>query len=168
MFSGLRVLRDGLGALGNGVLGELTGEEEADGGLDLAGGEGRLLVVADELGGLTGDLLEDIVDEGVHDAHGLLGDASLGVNLLEDTVDVDGEGFDSLLLGGGDDLSGGLLRHFNYNYLGKGPLYKAEPILNLVNPRYISISCHLNGGIWTQTDLYLADLAYDLDYYKDF
>ena len=43
-------LGDSLGALGDGVLGELTGEEEADGSLDLAGGEGVLLVVADETG----------------------------------------------------------------------------------------------------------------------
>ena len=28
-----------------------------------------LLVVSNELGGLEGDLLEDVVDEGVHDAH---------------------------------------------------------------------------------------------------
>merc|ERR1719396_323058 len=76
-------LGDGLGALSDGVLGELTGEEEADGSLDLAGGEGVLLVVADEAGALGGDLLEDIVDEGVHDAHGSLGDAGLGVHLLE-------------------------------------------------------------------------------------
>jgi len=74
------------------VLGEFTGEEETDGGLDLSGGEGALLVVADKLGGLEGDLLEDVVDEGVEDLHGSLGDASLGVDLLEDTVDVDGEG----------------------------------------------------------------------------
>ena len=51
------------------MLGELTGEEEADGGLDLPGGESVLLVVADEAGGLAGDLLEDVVDEGVHDGH---------------------------------------------------------------------------------------------------
>ena len=100
-------LGDGLGALSDGVLGELTGEEEADGGLDLAGGEGVLLVVADEAGRLGGDLLEDVVDEGVHDAHGLLGDAGLGVHLLEDTVDVDREGLGSLSLWGG--LSGGFL-----------------------------------------------------------
>ena len=93
-------LGDGLGALSDGVLGELTGEEKADGGLDLAGGESVLLVVADETGGLAGDLLEDIVDEGVHDAHGSLADASLWVHLLEDTVDVDREGLGSLLLGG--------------------------------------------------------------------
>ena len=75
------------------------------------------LVVSDELGGLGGDLLEDIVDEGVHDAHGLLGDAGLGVHLLEDAVDVDGEGFDSLLLGGGlgDVLLGGTGHICNYN-----------------------------------------------------
>ena len=83
------VLGDGLGAFRDGVLGELTGEEEADGGLDLSAGESVLLVVADKAGGLAGDLLEDVVDEGVHDAHGLLGDTGLGVDLLEDTVDVD-------------------------------------------------------------------------------
>ena len=88
-------LGDGLGALRDGVLGELSGEEEADSGLDLSGGEGVLLVVADELGGLEGDLLEDVVDERVHDGHGSLGDAGLWVNLLEDSVDVDGEGLGS-------------------------------------------------------------------------
>jgi len=82
------------------VLGELTGEEEADGGLDLSGGESVLLGVADEAGALGGDLLEDVVDERVHDAHGSLGDAGLGVDLLEDSVDVDGEGLGSSSLGG--------------------------------------------------------------------
>ena len=100
-----------------------------------------LLVVADELGGLEGDLLEDVVDEGVHDVHGSLGDASLGVNLLEDSVDVDGEGLsaassgsslsllgNSLLsnLGGGGSLGGasGLLGgHFidNLNLFVEAP-----------------------------------------------
>lgn len=50
-------LGHGLGALGDGVLGELTGEDEAHGGLDLPGGDRRLLVVARELGGLGGDLV---------------------------------------------------------------------------------------------------------------
>ena len=64
-----------------------------------------LLVVSDELGGFVGDLLEDVVDEGVHDGHGSLGDTSLWVNLLEDSVDIDGEGLNSLL----GPLDGGLL-----------------------------------------------------------
>ena len=59
-----------------------------------------LLVVANKAGALSGDLLEDIVDERVHDAHGSLGDSSLWVHLLEDSVDVDGEGFGSLSLWG--------------------------------------------------------------------
>jgi len=78
------------------VLGEFSGKEESDGSLDFSGREGVLLVVSNKLGGLESDLLEDVVDEGVHDGHGSLGDTSLGVNLLEDSVDVDGEGLDSL------------------------------------------------------------------------
>ena len=62
-----RVLGDSLGALGHGVLSELTGEDQADGRLDLAGGQGALLVVADQLAGLNGDALEGVVDERVHD-----------------------------------------------------------------------------------------------------
>ena len=51
-----------LGALGHGVLGELAGEDQAHGGLDLPGGDRRLLVVAGQLGGLGGDLLNKEVE----------------------------------------------------------------------------------------------------------
>ena len=107
------------------MLSELTGEEETDGSLDLTGGEGVLLVVANETGGLGGDLLEDVVDERVHDGHGSLGDAGLGVHLLEDTVDVDGESLGSPSLGGsllgfGGNAAGGSssgsLGHFDNFY----------------------------------------------------
>ena len=106
------------------MLGELTGEEEADGGLDLAGGESVLLVVSHKSGGLGSDLLEDVVDERVHDGHGSLGDAGLGVHLLEDTVDVDAEGLGSPSLGssllclggsaGSGSFTGGSLGHFDF------------------------------------------------------
>jgi hypothetical protein len=43
-----------------------------------------------QAGGLGGDAFEHVIDERVHDRHGLGGDASIWVNLLEDTVDVDG------------------------------------------------------------------------------
>ena len=75
--------------------GELSGEDELDGRLDFPGGEGSSLVEADELGSFGGDAVEGVVDEGVHDVHGLLGDTDVGVHLLEDLVDVDGEGLDS-------------------------------------------------------------------------
>ncbi|KCV73341.1 hypothetical protein H696_00880 [Fonticula alba] len=113
-----RELGDGLGTLRDGVLGELTGEDEADGGLDLTRRDGGALGEGGQLGGLIGNALEDVVDEGVHDGHGIGTDAGLGVDLLQDTVDVGGVG---LLAAGaalalaigttgglGGDLGGGL------------------------------------------------------------
>ena len=112
---GAGVLGDGLGALTDGVLGQLSGEEETDGGLDLSGGDGGPAVVVSQTASLGGDTLEDVVDEGVHDAHGLAGDTSVGVNLLQHLVDVDAVGFPPppfpLLLAAtcGLGLAGGLL-----------------------------------------------------------
>ena len=95
---GAGVLGDSLGALRDGVLGELTREEEPDSGLDLAGGDGGPLVVVSQTAGLSSDSLKEIVDERVHDAHGLGRDPSVGVDLLEDLVDVDGVGLLPLAL----------------------------------------------------------------------
>jgi hypothetical protein len=92
LFRAGRVLGDGLGAFRHGVLGQLAREDEADGCLDLARGDGRLLVVGGELGSLGSDTLEDVVDEGVQDGHGTVGDTSVGVDLLQDLVDVGGVG----------------------------------------------------------------------------
>jgi hypothetical protein len=113
---GAGVLGDGLGALADGVLGELAGQQEADGGLYLAAGDRRAAVVVRQAGGLGGDALEDVVDEAVHDGHGLAADARVWVDLLEDLVDVDGVRLPSpplaLLVAGADGLrlAGGLLR----------------------------------------------------------
>ena len=108
------------------MLGQFSGEEKPDSRLDLPGSDGRPLVVVSETGGLGGDSFEDVVDERVHDAHGLGRDAGVRVHLLQHLVDVDGvgllppllslllvslgDGFLSLarFLGG---LSGGLGRH---------------------------------------------------------
>ena len=79
------------------MLGKFSGQQQPDGGLDLPGGDGRPLVVVGELGGLSSDPLEDVVDERVHDAHGLGRDSSVGVNLFQDFVDVDGVGLLPLL-----------------------------------------------------------------------
>ena len=89
---GAGVLGDSLGALRDGVLGELTREEEPDSSLDLTRGDGGPLVVVSKSAGLGGDSLEQIVDERVHDAHGLGGDTSVRVDLLQHLVDVDGIG----------------------------------------------------------------------------
>jgi hypothetical protein len=70
------------------VLGKLTGQDQADGGLDFSGRDGGLLVVGSELGSLGSDALKDVVDERVQDRHGAVGDTSVGVDLLQDLVDV--------------------------------------------------------------------------------
>ena len=87
------VLGDGFGALADSVLGQLTRQKEANSGLDLPRGDGGFLVVVSQAGSLASDTLEDIIDEGVHDAHGLAGDTSVGMDLLHDLVDVDGVAF---------------------------------------------------------------------------
>ena len=63
------------------MLGQLSREDEPDGSLNLARGDCGLLVVACQLGCLSGNLLEDIVDEGVQDGHGLGADACVRVDL---------------------------------------------------------------------------------------
>lgn len=44
------------------MLGEFTGKDEADRGLDLSGRDGGLLVVGGKLGSLCSDTLEDIYE----------------------------------------------------------------------------------------------------------
>ena len=75
------------------MLGQFTGEEKPHSGLDLPGGDGRPLVIVGQTGSLGSDALENVVDEGVHDAHGLGGDSGVGVDLLQHLVDVDSVGF---------------------------------------------------------------------------
>ena len=85
---GLGELGHCLGALGDGMLGKLTGKHKADGGLDIAAAHGRALVHAAKLGCLRGDLLEGVLNKIVDDGHALLGDARLGVHLLHDLEDI--------------------------------------------------------------------------------
>ena len=82
-------LGDSLGSFRDCVLGELSGEDEPDSSLDLPGGDGGLLVVEGKTSCLSGHLVEDVVDEGVHDSHGLGADSSVGVDLLEHLIDID-------------------------------------------------------------------------------
>jgi len=54
--------------------------------------------VVGKLRGFVGNSLEDVVDEGVHDTHCLARYASVGVDLLQDLVDVDSIGLFPLLV----------------------------------------------------------------------
>ena len=95
---GRSVLGHSLGSFRDGMLSQLSREEKSDRRLDLPRGDGRPLVVVSKTGSFSSNPLKDIVDKGVHDAHGLGRDTSIRVNLLQHLVDVDGIGFLSLLL----------------------------------------------------------------------
>lgn len=84
------VLGDGLGTFRDGVLAQLSGEDQTSGSLDLTGRDGGATVDSSELGSFGSKTLKDILDKGVEDGHGLVADTSVGVDLLQDTVDVGG------------------------------------------------------------------------------
>jgi hypothetical protein len=113
-------LGDSLGSLRDSMLGKFSRKHQANSSLDLAAGQGCLLVVGGKLSSFSGNALKDIIDEGVHDRHALLGDSSVRVDLLEHLVDVGRVSFSTLLglalasgglLGGLGRLLGGCLGH---------------------------------------------------------
>jgi len=82
-------LGDGLGALSHRVLGELRGEQQADGRLDLSRAEGLALDRAGERRGLGRDAVELVNDEAVEDLHRGAGDGEVLVDLLQGAGNVD-------------------------------------------------------------------------------
>jgi len=89
--------------------------------LNFTRGQSSSLVVSDELGGFQSDSFEDVVDEGVHNVHGLLAYTSIRVDLLQDFVDIEGEGFGSSLGSAADSLlvvTSGLNGLFTSSLLG--------------------------------------------------
>ncbi|KAA8545174.1 hypothetical protein F0562_019937 [Nyssa sinensis] len=79
------------------VLSQFTRKNKAHGCLDLPRSDGGLLVVPRELGGLLSELLEDVIDEAVHDPHSLAEDPDVRVDLFQHLEDIDLIGLDALL-----------------------------------------------------------------------
>ena len=69
------------------MLGELTREKQTDSVHDLSGGDGVTLVGTSKVTSLSGNAVKDIVDEGVHDLHGVLADEGVRVDGVEHLVD---------------------------------------------------------------------------------
>ena len=80
------------------MLGKFSRKHKTNRSLDLSGRKGGLLVVGGKLSSLRGNALKDIIDEGVHDGHTLLGDTSVRMDLLQHLVDVGGVGLHTLLV----------------------------------------------------------------------
>ncbi len=126
----LNVFSDGFGSFRDGVSSEFSWEDELDSRLNLSGRKSSSLVESNKLWSFSGDSVEGIVNERVHDVHGLLWDSDVGVDLFKNLVDIDGEGLNSssswLLVS--RFCGGGCLGHFNLeNIINQNPL-----LLNLI------------------------------------
>ena len=79
----------------NSVSRKFSRKNKLDSRLNLSRRKSSSLVESDEFWSFSGNSVEGIVNEGVHDVHSLLWDSDVRVYLLEDFVDIDGEGLDS-------------------------------------------------------------------------
>ena len=75
------------------VLGQLSGQEQTNRSLNFSRRNGRFLVVVGQTRSFTGNSLKNIIHERVHDAHSLAGDTSIGVDLLQNFVNIDSIAF---------------------------------------------------------------------------
>merc|ERR1719321_73350 len=124
-------LGDRLGAGRHRVLGELTWELKAHGGLDRLGRDGLLLAVLAEAASLARKALEQVLGERVADCHGLLRDLEVALQALQDAGDVRAVGAGALpaaatlrgLLG---LLLDWLLRHFGEGGCGDAEVQKEQ------------------------------------------
>lgn len=78
---GAGVLSDRLGAFGHGVFRQLSGQQQSHRGLHLSAGDGGALVILSQARCLRGNSLKQVVNEGVHDAHGPAGYTRVRVDL---------------------------------------------------------------------------------------
>lgn len=77
---------------------QLAGQEQTYSSLDFPASYGTPLVVVSQAGRFSGNSLEDVVHERIHDRHCLARDSGVGMYLLQHFVDVDGEAFLPALL----------------------------------------------------------------------
>ena len=75
------------------MLCEFSWKDEFARRLDVASRHGLFLAVLAETSSFRSNLLEGVVHKGIQDGHSFLGDSNLRVDLLQDFVDVDVEGF---------------------------------------------------------------------------
>ena len=74
------------------MLSQLPRKQEPHSSLDLSRGDGGSLVVMGKPASFSSNSLEEVIDKGVHDAHGFGGDTSVRMDLLQYFVDVDSIG----------------------------------------------------------------------------
>ena len=113
----MNVFGDSFGSFRNSVSGEFSWKDKLDSWLNLSGWKSSSLVESDEFWSFSGNSVESIVNERVHDVHGFLWDSNVWVDLLEDFVDVNWEGFNSSSSGFSVSRFGGgwCFSHFEFD-----------------------------------------------------
>ena len=91
----LDVFSDGFSPFRHSMSGQFSGKNKFDSTLNFSRGESSSLVESNQLGSFSGNSVESIMNERVHDVHSLLGDTNVRVHLLQHLVDIDGEGLHS-------------------------------------------------------------------------
>ena len=128
------------------MLGKFSWKKKSDGGLDFSWWESLLLVVSNKFWGFSGNFLEDIVDEWVHDWHGSLWDSSFWVNLFQYSVDIYWEWLDSFLFscdfwlfGFWGIFSWGLWWHFKFFIVFNSNYFFFKRVI-FQNSKYLKVS----------------------------
>ena len=78
----LDVFGNSLGSFRNSVPGKFSWEDQLDCWLNFSGRKCSSLVESDEFGAFSGNSVESIMDERIHDVHSFLGDSDIWVYLF--------------------------------------------------------------------------------------
>ena len=118
----LDVFSNSLGSFRDSVSSEFSGEDELDSRLNFSGRESSSFVESNEFWSFSGNSVESIMNEWVHDVHGFFGNTNVGVDLLKNFIDIDGEGLDSsssgfLVSGFSFGLGWFLASHFCFEWI---------------------------------------------------
>ena len=81
------VLGHSFGSFAHGMLREFSWQQKTNGSLHFARRNGPLLIVMRQSWRFASNSFEDIIDEGVHDAHRSTGDTNIWMNLLQNSID---------------------------------------------------------------------------------
>lgn len=95
---GAGVFGNSLGAFGDCVFCQFTGQQKSDSCLDFPTCDGRSLVIMSKARRFCSDSFENVIHERIHDRHSLGRDSGIGVHLLQHLVDIYSEAFLPTLL----------------------------------------------------------------------
>ena len=161
----LDVFGDGFSSFRDGVSSEFSWKDKLDSWLNLTGWKSSSFVESNEFWSFSGNSVESIVNERVHDVHGFLWDSDVWVDLLEDLVDIDWEGFNSSSSGFlVSSFSGGwCFSHFDFDLT---IYYKPISFLSFKIIYFINLIIYFNSDWFNFLPLLPSKNIFFLDYFN--